>query len=67
AAVRRGTLKWIAPTNRAEAPGQLYDLKNDLSESTDVSELHTELTAELQEAYKNWRKEVWEGVAPVAQ
>ncbi|MEZ5326484.1 MAG: hypothetical protein R3F19_15650 [Verrucomicrobiales bacterium] len=67
AAARRGTLKWIAPTNNADAPGQLYDLQKDRGETTDVSDLHPEQKTELQEAYKNWRNEVWDGVAPVAR
>lgn len=40
----------------ANAPASLYDLNNDVSESTDVSEQHPEIVRQLQLAAEHYRK-----------
>jgi arylsulfatase len=49
--VRRGV--WKAVT-RASHPWQLYDLKNDPTETHDLAKTHPEKTAALAAFWKNW-------------
>ena len=52
-AVRKGTWKAIKPNPKSD--WQLYDLKNDISESNDVAAQHQELVAEMAEFARKTR------------
>jgi arylsulfatase A len=61
-AVRSGNYKlieWYEPALlKQENPVELFDLRNDVGETTDLSQRLPEKTAELKELLNNWRIEV---------
>lgn len=59
-AVRSGDWKLVLP-NGAERP-QLYNLKEDIGETKDLSEIYPDITSELLEELNSWYLEVSEGV-----
>ena len=52
-AVRMGDWKTVRP--QANAPLELYDLKNDLGEKTNVAAQHPDVVAKIQEYFKTAR------------
>ncbi|MEO0510456.1 MAG: sulfatase [Verrucomicrobiota bacterium] len=59
-AVRRGDFKLIANENFTKA--ELYNLRDDIGETTDIADSHPELVSELLEAAHTWLDEVTAGV-----
>jgi arylsulfatase A len=64
AAVRRGDWKLIRLGSQAEP--QLYNLKEDLAEKTDVSSENTLLKEDLLQSLRDWENEVTQGVQRVS-
>lgn len=54
-AVRQG--KWKLLRTKANQPFMLFDLEQDLSETTNVAKMHPEVVKQLSEAYAEWERE----------
>jgi arylsulfatase A-like enzyme len=56
-AVRRG--KWKLMQSHITEPLELYDLENDPAEINNVADKHPQIVKELQQAFKEWFKDVY--------